>query len=316
MVTQTYRRAQWVAGGILTALIFAGCGGAPESSGFGREPRSGELKSKNGLTANGLTTNGMTTNGMTTNGLTTNGLVSVGFSSLGIAGGSFTSWFKSNPASYSDMVMRYLARCALPAGQSRTFSYHNVTYTWSGVLGLAPLWSLGAPMPLAEQQLVSACLAAHVNEYGVHVQLSLIGYQTNGLQIPVTSAEASTFNQREGCFFGNLFDGSGVYVGYDGYSPLTSTDETSARACAVSGGEPGKCPNLPNLGWCSDFCSGGSEDSPYGTCYLNGHAFPALTTRLQPSDINSCGDGVCQFTESCYDGETGYGCAADCGYCH
>jgi hypothetical protein len=64
----------------------------------------------------------------------------------------------------SASLMRYVARCALSDDQSLTYtsSSSQMTYVWRGNLGLAPVWAAGHPIPVAEQQLVTACLAAHV----------------------------------------------------------------------------------------------------------------------------------------------------------
>src|SRR4051812_38403252 len=66
---------------------------------------------------NGLSTNGLSTNGLSTNGLSTNGLSANGLSTHG-----FNLWWDSNAASVSELVMRYVVHCAVPAGQSRTFT--------------------------------------------------------------------------------------------------------------------------------------------------------------------------------------------------
>jgi len=55
------------------------------------------------------------------------------------------------------------------------FEYGGISYTWAGLLGLAPHWAAGEPIPENEQQLVSACLGAHANRYGAHVPISLLG---------------------------------------------------------------------------------------------------------------------------------------------
>jgi GLTT repeat (6 copies) len=271
--------------------------------------------STNGMTTNGMTTNGMTTNGMTTNGLSTNGLSTNGLSTNGLLADAFGTWFEANPTVYSDMLMKYLVRCALPAGQSLSATVAGVGYSWAGELGLAPIWAAGLPAPEAEQQLVSACLAAHANKYGLHVAISVRGFHANGItQIAHTSSEAQTFTAREGCFFGNLFDGTGVFTAYEGSSPLAQPGRTSARACVLSDGRLGSCLPMTATGRsCGNICDNGGGGI-YSACQWNGKWYRSVQTRLQPADVYSCGDGVCQFTESC-SSATVRGCTDDCGYC-
>ena len=130
----------------------------------------------NGLSLNGLSANGLSLNGLSLNGLSLNGL-----SVNGLSAPIFSSWFEQAP-SHSDMVMRYVVLCALPQGQSLTYTQPQtqVTHTWYGRLGLAPVWASGQPPPLVEQHLISACLAAHANKYGVSVPISVLGEDSAG----------------------------------------------------------------------------------------------------------------------------------------
>ena len=70
---------------------------------------------------------------------------------------------------------------------------------------LAPVWAAGKKtLPVVEQQRMTACLAAHVNKYGVHVPVSIQGPAASS-PIPVGPTELADFSVREACFFGNLF---------------------------------------------------------------------------------------------------------------
>ena len=42
---------------------------------------------------------------------------------------------------------------------------------------------------------------------------------------------------------------------------------------------------------------------------------PELLKRLREADVYRCGDGVCQFTESCGNGTQYDNCRSDCGRC-
>jgi hypothetical protein len=271
-------------------------------------PQSQGLMSDNGLSANGLSANGLSANGLSANGLSANGL-----SANGLSGTAFTSWFGQNPDQHATM-MRYLVRCAVPAGQVRTYTnpQTQVHYTWPGGLGLAPGWASGQPANLAEQQLVTACLAAHVNKYGVSVSISVLGQTATGQYIPYTHEELRRYSRREACFFGNLFNGEGVFFGVDG-SRLHS-DESSVRACALTSG-PNACPPLIYAGRCDQLCQRVFPGGFYESCSANGVTYKPLTTRIAKRDIYKCGDGVCQFTESCGRGTRANSCERDCGRC-
>jgi hypothetical protein len=266
-----------------------------------------ELLSSNSLSFNGLSFNGLSFNGLSFNGLSFNGLSTQ----------QFRTWFHSNPAA-ADEVMRYVVRCAVPSGQSRVYTHSQTgrTYTWAGSLGLAPRWVGGSAPSELEQQLVSACLAAHVNPYGVNVSISLLGRHEQGQVIPYTTDELNTHPKEESCFFGNLFTGQGLYVGSQG--TLLGDAQSSARACGVvdSSGRPRKsCPPLVYVGDCSTRCTRSSVGPFYEECQSGGVWFRSLTTRLRDADIYRCGDGTCQVTESCGIASWYNNCQADCGSC-
>ncbi len=286
-----------------------GCGPVEEPPSEPPEPRVQvqDVVSDNSLSFNGLSFNGLSFNGLSFNGLSFNGLSTQ----------AFKSWFQSNPA-MADEVMRYVVRCAVPAGQTRTYTHPHsgVSYTWTGSLGLAPAWAGGAAAPVLEQQLVSACLAAHVNPYRVNVPISVLGRNARGQAIPYTTDELNTFPKQESCFFGNLFTGQGIYAGSQG--TLLNQSQSSARACAVvddSGSQRMSCPPLVYVGHCSRFCTLDSTGLFYSRCDYEGVEYRPVTTRLRDRDIYRCGDGTCQVTESCGSATWHNSCRPDCGTC-
>jgi hypothetical protein len=273
------------------------------------------LTDENGLSPNGLNQNGLSQNGLSQNGLSQNGLSQNGLSQNGL-GTAFTTWFNQD-AAQSNIVMGYIVRCALPSGQSRTWTnpVTGTTYTWQGALGLTPSWAGGSPTSETEQQLITACLAGHVNKYGLHVTVSFQGRGATGTAIPLAFNELTNYSVREACFFGNLFAGEGIFVGED-HAPWDSK-YSSARACALDYkyGPTPDCAPLDVVGDCSAFCTLDAGGTYYSSCTYNGKAYKPLTTRLRSSDIYRCGDGVCQFTESCGSGYSWNNCQSDCGYC-
>jgi len=296
---------------LAACLGLAGCGPAPSPA--DRAVAEQGLSSQNGLSPNGLSMNGLSMNGLSMNGLSMNGLSMNGLSTT-----AFSTWFNKD-AGLGDMVMQYLVRCAVPAGQSRTWTNPTtrVTYTWAGAFGLAPGWAGGAAATTTEQQLITACVASHVNKYGVHVSVSIQGKGSTGVAIPLEANELTTYSVKEGCFFGNLFNGDGVFVGQD-HAPWSSA-YSSARACALDykyGPSP-DCAPLVVVGDCASNCTLDPSGTFYTSCTYNWKSYKPITTRLRSQDIYKCGDGTCQFTEQCgsYYGYTWDNCSLDCGYC-
>ena len=281
----------------------------PEQDGAGSTDAA--LVGTNALTPNGIATNGIATNGIATNGLSTAGLSTT----------AFATWFNSNPASLSNMVMSYVIRCALPATGSRTWTNPStlVQYTWVGGLGLAPTWASGQPPTEVEEQLITACLAALVNKYGVQMLVSVQGQDSQGTALPTTLGELQTYTRREGAFFGNLFRGEGVFVCNDSLLSLAATQST-LRGCSFplqGSGLSANCPPIEIVGYChaAQTCTLDSTGAYYQTCTHGGKTYRPLTTHIRPDDIYTCGDGTCQLTESCGTGQTAESCKSDCGTC-
>ncbi|WP_164018866.1 hypothetical protein [Pyxidicoccus trucidator] len=295
---------------LITALLFTGgCGPVEEEASpppltYGVQA---EL-SDNGLSFNGLSFNGLSFNGLSFNGLSFNGLST----------SNFNTWFQADPALASG-VMRYLVRCAVPAGQTRTYtSSTGHHYAWAGELGLAPAWASGAAPTLYEQQVVSACLAAHANRLATEVSISVLGRDAGGAAIPYTSAELASHSRRESCFFGNVFTGQGLYVGTE-REPLGPNESTS-RACGalLHGGTEAATPCAPlvHVGDCTAFCTLDSSGHFFSSCTYNGTTYHRpLTTRLRVEDIHKCGDTHCQATERCGTSYRYDSCGLDCGSC-
>ncbi|XXF79022.1 hypothetical protein P2318_04510 [Myxococcaceae bacterium GXIMD 01537] len=312
------RPGEALAGGgraLVAALMLVGgvaCGPAEQNLGGPMEPLAVEELEETGIITNGIITNGIITNGIITNGLVTSGLSTVSLNSA-----SFTTWFNQE-LSRSPMFMQYVVRCALPSAQTRVYTNPTtgITYTWPGGLGLAPGWASGSAATLTEQQLVSACVAAHTNKYGVHVTLSMLGNDASGAPLTVTTAEMNTYAERESCFFGNLFTGGqGVlFAGND--RNYLRPHESTLRACGLSQLHGSTdCAPITHVGSCTSYCTLDATGTFYTSCTYNGVTYKPLTTRIREQDIFSCGDGVCQQTERCGNGSTFDSCYADCGAC-
>ncbi|WP_164012848.1 hypothetical protein [Pyxidicoccus trucidator] len=296
----------------VSCVLLLGMGGGCGPAELPVEPVAPRVQVQEVMVDNNLSTNGLSFNGLSFNGLSFNGL-----SFNGLSTQAFQSWFQSDPA-LADEVMRYLVRCGVPDGQTRTYTHPQSgrVYTWTGRLGLATVWAGGAPAPVLEQQLVSACLAAHVNPYRVSVPISLLGRHAQGQAIPYTNDELNAHPKQESCFFGNLFTGQGIYAGSRG--TLLTQYQSSARACAVvdnSGSQRRMCLPLVYVGDCSRHCTLDATGLFYARCTYGAVEYRPLVTRLRERDIHRCGDGTCQVTESCGNANWYNSCLPDCGRC-
>ena len=281
------------------AVGLAGCGIALATEDSNYKHSFEALLDDHGLSPSGLISNGARRG--VTNGLSfapgSNGLAAGGLGGPRIAGAAFDAWFGKDRA-YANMVMRYVVRCALPAGASR--SYLNpgdgLVYTWPGSIGLAPLWATGAAIPVVEQELVSACLAAHVDENGAQTSIMLRGFGPN--DVPISAGkDARRYPFVEGAFYGNLFRAQAprVYACFIG-NPRENALVTIPRDCAF-GGKPGNCAPMSHTGWCPSVCAAKGIGT-YSTCEGDGQAFRPVVVQLRDTDVARCGDSICQANEN------------------
>jgi hypothetical protein len=260
--------------------------------------------SSNGLSVNGLSSNGMSSNGMSSNGLSSvgtnwNGLSKNGLTAKALTSSSFATWWASQTESYAAMVMKYVVRCGLPSTSSLTFTAPSgVVYTWQGNLGLTPVWDSGKAIPVVEQQLMTACLGAHANKYGINIGISVLGLDENGVPLPQAAGELTTYPFDEAAFFGNLFDGEGVFACAD---TILNASQSSDRGCALNASmqDPSFCPEITYKGNCGTWCAKSNSKNPYwDSCAPgNGVTYRPLTTHISNSDIATCGDGICAISE-------------------
>ena len=256
--------------------------------------------------------------GALSNGMSPNLLGIKGLNPNSLNDDHFRKWFAADPRE-ANLLMKYLVKCSLPLGLGMEFEYGGISYTWAGLLGLAPHWAAGEPIPENEQQLVSACLGAHANRYGAHVPISLLGQTADNTPLAVSDQELSDYPVTEGCFFGNLFNKDGVFSAND--RPLAlAGDQSSVRACAMpdrtGSGASSMCSPIKYAGNCRDLCQPDPTNLYYLNCTMNGKTYRALSTRIRQSAEYTCGDGICQVTESCGTGSSWNDCGLDCGPCN
>src|ERR1044071_1595203 len=215
---------------MVLALLAAGCTDARDPSATTVD----DLSTENGISFNGKSLNGMSFNGMSFNGL-----------DLGLGTTSFASWFNADSAR-NTIEMQYVVKCAKSSGTTVTWTnpQTGATYSWPGLLGLAPTWTNRA-MTTTEQQLITACLLAHGNKYGVHVAIAVEGKTASGSVLPQGTGELTTFSVKEAAFFGNTVTGDGMFVCLD--HATWDASRSSARACGYdthASGASTACPPM------------------------------------------------------------------------
>jgi hypothetical protein len=180
---------------------------------FGISSTNG-LQSINGLVStNGLgSVNGLlSTNGLTsTNGLmSSNGLSSI--NGLGSVNGlSSTNGLMTTSGGRSTIA--YLVKCALASGDSLVKQdQYGASFTFNGGMGLCPAWKTGSIHSSAFktcQNMLSACLMAHVNTAGVHIPIWMDSEnRIDGKGASIGwGVDPTNYPAQEGTFFGNIIE--------------------------------------------------------------------------------------------------------------
>jgi hypothetical protein len=201
----------------LAAIIgLVGCGeqAAGDETGTLAAEQSDNGLSGNGLSMNGLAMNGLSMNGLSMNGLSMNGLSMNGLSMNGLSMNGLSTSSGLMTTNGGRDVVKYLIKCALPAGTTYTTTDQNgYSYSYDGSLGVASEWATGACGKDCQERL-SACLLAHVNNAGAHISLWLDGEGAIGW------GKSTDFPYMEGAFFGNLItnqNSNNVAGGWQGY---------------------------------------------------------------------------------------------------
>jgi hypothetical protein len=204
----------------------------------------------NGLAlGNGLSlSNGLAlSNGFSlSNGLALNNGLSLS-NGLALSNGlSLSNGFMTTSAG-RDLV-KYMVECALPAGDTLV----KGTYTFNGLVGLAPEWKNGA-CGTDCQEWVSACLLARTNEKGLHVQIDMRAEHTS-----IGMSPTAGYSAQEGAFYGNLF--SNPPVAYTCMGDDWIDANLQNRTCTDGAG----CAMKNEVGWCDTACT--TVSGAFPTC--------------------------------------------------
>jgi hypothetical protein len=242
---------------LLTILTFSGC--------VMDDPTDTGTDEQDIASTNKLATNKLATNKLATNKLAVNKLAVASFSA-GTPGSPLIE------TSDGRDVLTYMLGCALTPAQTLTLkTIAGTSYTFTGLIGVAPAWTTRA-LTLDEQRWVTGCLLARVNYFGVLVDLSMRG---NLPALATTAAEVS-YTKLDGSFYGNLFDPAGP----------------TEYACDGGAGNPQRI--------CADVSSDGVTTmcgfTYTGLCHGVGGHGPACTANLSAPSCRTSLTGSLSFT--------------------
>lgn len=159
-------------------------------------------------TSNALTANALTVNALFPTALAPNALADSALRLDDMTEGARAAIQDPSPAGdLSRKLLRYSVGCALDASQAFVFSWtdgQGVTHDerYPGALGVQTSWA-AAPLSPAGQRIVSACLAARTNYYGIMVPISARS-PVEPLRT-IDDDELAAFPHVEGAFWGNVF---------------------------------------------------------------------------------------------------------------
>jgi hypothetical protein len=162
-------------------------------------------------------------------------------------------------------LLRYVVQCAFEDDDVLRGAVNGQSYEFPGLLGLVPKWS-EKPLAEAEQQIMSACLLAHVNALGVPVAISVRARDV----VSSTEEERQAYPVYEGTFFGQLFDGGTMKAyscqGSASDAARAHSHDRALRKCTDGGRD---CA-IVSLGRCRDVCERRDEEEGWSECWASG----------------------------------------------
>ena len=230
------------------------------------------MNTSNSLSMNSLSMNSLSMNSLSMNSLDPDATV-VGALTLNTSA--------SNGLEYDSegrRVLAYSAKCALRDGDYLVAEIDGVTHVFPGLLGIAPRWA-ARRLTRPERHAVSACLLAHVNAFGISVELSL-----RGADIDVSATEQDEYLVHEAAYFGDVFEEKPqMYVCWQAPhdQAVASTDARSVRVCAdrIDPDQPaGMCTSDPDnpfivTGPCSETCMRHTSGIGWDHCWSDSGQF-------------------------------------------
>jgi hypothetical protein len=288
---------------ILCVFSFAGCFAA-EGEDLAVDTVEGYGFSVNGFSVNGFSVNSLSANGFSVNSLGSAALVKLRLSSGALL---FNESHARGLAATAEgrALLQYVARCALVEGESLRVRFGGNTWDFPGLLGVAPGWEHG-PLSRDGQEIMTACLLAHVNAFEIPVPISVRSW----FLAEASELESETQFYGEGAFYGNLYGETpekfscGIRARRY-YDESTQSLETASspyahqRICA--GEDTAEQCDFEFSGYCDEVCSVVERDGKqwrFGDCLgANGQRYEhAFTVWLEGERAESCGAAPAGFT--------------------
>lgn len=253
---------------VLSALLASGCAIEAEEP---IDDAALSLATHNALTANALTANALFPGALSAAALSTAPLAFDGLTE-----GARAALQDPGPGGdLSRKLLKYAAGCALDAEQSFDFSWtdalgvvHDESYP--GSLGIEPSWAK-APLGPVGQRMISACLGARINYYGIQVAISARS-ATAPLDV-LGDDELAAYPHIEGAFWGNLFAPK-PYLNacYDAADVANS--RAHLRDCAAghpnADGTVSSCGMIKRVGECKAVCPAADGEGRYWRSCFDG----------------------------------------------
>ena len=202
-------------------------------------------------------------------------------------------------------LLTYIMRCALNEGDVLEATYSGNTYEFPGLLGLVPEWETRG-LTSTEKQIVSSCLIAHVNAFGISVVISARMID----KLYADATERSTYRDYEGTFFGETFtamtqsDPIFLYSCQgDDYDIAIAHSPTDRANRACTDGDEG-CGDIVALGRCRDVCDTYSDEYGWTGCWVGTTRYAnTMSIFLGDADPDSAND-TCGASTSCTGGSS------------
>jgi len=180
----------------------------------------------------------------------------------------------------STEILPYLVSCSLAPQHTFEFLINNQSFNYTGGLGLASTFDR-LPMTIEQEEIISACLYAHVNKFGEHVFISV----RNIPYVPATLEEMLEHKVYEGAFFGNLFGRDFIAytcTGDDEEYALEHSSSRSLRVCTTN-----MTCYFQSVGKCCDACSAYTPNYGYSQCKgLDGRYYVPMNVYLKSNSVH------------------------------
>ncbi|WP_437693234.1 hypothetical protein [Sorangium sp. So ce176] len=235
----------------VTALATSACAASldPEAPAEDAEDAASQaVQTHNALTSNALTSNALTADVLTSSALTSSALTAEALSASAL-----TAEALRDPAART--LLKYIASCALPAGERLTVAVDGARLSFPGELGLAPAWGQeGGSCDGACRSWVSGCVLARVNYLGQKVNISVRGDRE---ELEADKTERAAFPTREATYYGDIFAEQPVYKAClpPGASAIPRVCGPSLEACAIEIAGP-----------CDALCDEPTGDGSFPNC--------------------------------------------------